>query len=169
MTAGIFPAAMVGIRNSAASVVALPPLSPRRNCFVVTVTVSTGRISMRACAWTLCGVRNTIIPTTRAWQQMVLAIIRCLQSYSVRLTRYRWNFSVILDGIIPSNPLACWGTIREMRSHWRFDTEWQRVGNQINAAMIFVRADFINVDGLQSCSHRIIRDQNSSTHVSDSA
>src|SRR5215468_10142057 len=116
MTAGIFPAALVGIRNSAASVVALPLLSPRRNCFVVTVTVSTGRISMRACAWTLCGVRNTIIPTTRAWQQMVLAIIRCLQSYSVRLTRYGWNFSVIFYGIIRSNPLAFWGGVRQKRN-----------------------------------------------------
>jgi hypothetical protein len=24
-------------------------------------------------------------------------------------------------------------------------TEWQRIGNQINAAMIFTRADFVNV------------------------
>jgi hypothetical protein len=24
-------------------------------------------------------------------------------------------------------------------------TEWQRIGNQINAAMIFARADFVNV------------------------
>ena len=26
-------------------------------------------------------------------------------------------------------------------------TEWQRIGNQIDAAMIFARADFVNVRG----------------------
>jgi len=25
-------------------------------------------------------------------------------------------------------------------------TEWQRIGNQINAAMIFARSDFVKVD-----------------------
>jgi hypothetical protein len=28
-------------------------------------------------------------------------------------------------------------------------TEWQGIGNQINAAMIFARADFVNVDVCQ--------------------
>ena len=28
-------------------------------------------------------------------------------------------------------------------------TEWQRIGNQIDAAMIFARAHFVNVDQLQ--------------------
>jgi len=29
-------------------------------------------------------------------------------------------------------------------------SEWQRIGNQINAAMIFARADFVNVHGMHS-------------------
>jgi hypothetical protein len=29
-------------------------------------------------------------------------------------------------------------------------TEWQRIGNQIKAAMIFARADFVDVNEMQS-------------------
>jgi len=29
-------------------------------------------------------------------------------------------------------------------------TEWQHIGNQINAAMILARADFVDVDDLNS-------------------
>jgi hypothetical protein len=28
-------------------------------------------------------------------------------------------------------------------------TEWQRIGNEINAAMVFVRSDFVNVRRLR--------------------
>ena len=30
-------------------------------------------------------------------------------------------------------------------------TEWQRIGNQIEAATILARADFVRVDGMHRC------------------
>ena len=45
-------------------------------------------------------------------------------------------------------------------------TEWQRIGNQNDAALIFAGADFVNVHGRRLASD--ISNRKSSTHISDS-
>ena len=47
-------------------------------------------------------------------------------------------------------------------------TEWQRIGQQINAAMIFAGADFVNVnEGIVGSRwlHRVVRSQKPSCHL----
>src|SRR5262249_50864093 len=61
-------------------------------------------------------------PPKRAFGRAVNCVrsawgVEFIDKLEERLTRYIWNFSVFFYGIIPSNPLACWGGVRQKRSH----------------------------------------------------
>src|SRR5947207_9731970 len=52
----------------------------------------------------------------------------------MRRTRYGWNFSVFLCGIIPSNPLAYFRRIRKKRNHANEPSSAKPMSDKIGAA-----------------------------------
>ena len=45
----------------------------------------------------------------------MVVVVEVVRSWNV--TKNGWNLSVIFYGINPSNPLACFGTVRQMLKH----------------------------------------------------